>query len=145
MLGRVTPCLPVMAPCRTVPNPQTPGSPRSFAPLGGMCCQLTYIGQALASPGRRLTLSCQALMLVSQAYYSVARHSVYLLSEVQARPITASCQSRSKPDCAGPGWAACSLLDHARPVCPAVEHPCQGRSSKMSVANCQPPRLQNPC
>ena len=69
MLGRVTPCLPVMAPCRTVPNPQTPGSPRSFAPLGGMCCQLTYIGQAFASPGRRLTLSCQALMLVSQAYH----------------------------------------------------------------------------
>ena len=45
----------------------------------------------------------------------MARPSVYLLREVQARPITASCQSRSKPDCAGPGRAACSLLDHAAP------------------------------
>ena len=45
----------------------------------------------------------------------MARPSVYLLREVQARPITAFCQSRPKPDCAGPGRAACSLLDHAAP------------------------------
>ena len=145
MLGRVTPCLPVMAPCRTVPNPQTPGSPRSFAPLGGMCCQLTYIGQALASPGRRLTLSCQALMLVSQAYHFGGQVFCLLAKGGPGQTHHCVCQSRSKPDCAGPGWAACSLLDHARPVCPAVEHPRQGRSSKMSVAHCQPPSLQNAC
>ena len=54
-------------------------------------------------------------MLVSQAYHFGGQVFCLLAKGGPGQTHHCVCQSRSKPDCAGPGWAACSLLDHAAP------------------------------
>ena len=123
--------------CRTrpsidgaVPNRlclQEPGSPNPFTLLGGMCrsphsdwpkprlneptvhLELSDPATVRLEPTVHLELRSPACHFTGQDLCLFARPC----GEVQARPIIASCQSRVKPDWAGPGWAACTLVDHA--------------------------------
>ena len=97
MLGYAGQGLPVMAPCRIACVYKSLAVPTLSHFLAECVDHLIHIGQTPASTSRRFILSCQTLKLRSQAYHFTGQALCLFArpcGEVQARPITALCQSR---------------------------------------------------